>query len=317
MQCDVKINVNVADDKGDFSHAVELATRYVENDNCIAIVGHWYSDICLSLTDIYERGEKVLVVPTVSLTNLVDENSEYVYQNIPNDSFGAKVLCDYAVSQNKKNAVIYYEDSNYGFNMASKLEQYAYDSGINVIDKLSNMDFKNDMYLAKNRWELMEFDCVFLISNSDEGIEFIEYYEEEGMSNPIYCSDGMDNNMVNEVLCDTNMDIVVHTIYDPNNKSKGMIEFDEIYNQMFHDVPDIWAYQGYDSVMIIADAIVESGVRTSQELKEYFDNTENIKSVYGNGKISFDENNMVNGKKIYIKNISNFNENLGDNDVNN
>ncbi|MDR3239433.1 MAG: ABC transporter substrate-binding protein, partial [Clostridiales bacterium] len=145
MDLPVSLQVQVDDDNADFSTAIALAQKYISNPSIIGVVGHWYSDICLPISELYKKGEKTLIVPTVSISALTNPPSDYLFRNIPDDSQIARKMCDYAVNGGVKTAVIYYEDSTYGFRMSAGLELYANSAGIDIADRVCNPSMTRDL----------------------------------------------------------------------------------------------------------------------------------------------------------------------------
>ena len=100
---DINIEILIDDDKADFISAVDLAESYIDDPNIIDVVGHWYSDICTPLTNIYEKNGKVLLIPNSTSPNIVKSNSKYIFQNVPTDTYIGEDMCNYAKKNGSKN----------------------------------------------------------------------------------------------------------------------------------------------------------------------------------------------------------------------
>lgn len=300
MGLSIPLRVRIDDDEGKFMTAMELAEGYVADRAVIGVVGHWYSDICSAVANAYRSGEKVLVIPTVSLTSLFATVSDYVFRNIPDDAQIAYKMGDRAKRFSARSAVIYYEDSTYGFNMSADLERYLNEIGINAIDRVCAPGVNELKELYKN-WKVLGFDTVFMVSNAAEGTEFIKEMTGLGFGGKYICADGMDSEAVFRNLRSLNADITICSLFDSSMASETILAFEKRYEEAFGNRPDVWALQGYDSVMIIANAVKNGGVTTSAELSEYFRTAPDLGSLYG--KTSFDANREISGKTIYYKTI--------------
>jgi branched-chain amino acid transport system substrate-binding protein len=297
----IGLNVVVDDDKGEFSEAVVLAQKYIADPNVIGVVGHWYSDICVSVADLYKNGGKVLIVPTVSVPTLLSKNSNYVFRNVPSDSRISKVMADKAIADGATKALIYYEDSTYGFRMSTELESYIENKGFNIIDKVCAPSIKKLPELLAT-WEAVGYDTVFVIANVTEGYEFIEYLDTHGFNGRFICSDGLDTSDVSDRLSGT-PDLTVCSIFDDEvNPPAGIKEFGTRFADKYGEKPDWFAIIGYDCVMIAAEA-VNSGISTTDELNDYFQSATDLSSIFG--ITHFDETHEIVGKEIYLKSYAN------------
>lgn len=298
----VNIHVEIDDDKGSFATVIDLVQGYAKQPQVIGVVGHWYSDICSSVTDLYNRNHKTLLVPTVSITGLASKDKPYIFQNIPNDRQIGKVLCDYAQQQGVKSLVIYYEDSTYGFTMSAEVQKYCQQLGITVCDKLTGLTLKRDLPEAKRKWDAAGYDGVILISNVEEGATFINELRILGSKALILCSDGMDSESLPKLLNDNSGELYVASIYNSESTLEGIKGFKERFKKQYNKEPDVWAFQGYDCVMTIAHAVAEHEVTTSEQLKDYLQTAKDIPSIFG--KLSFTGDHEVEGKAIYLKKVS-------------
>lgn len=302
LKSPVNIHVETDDDKGSFSTVIDLVQGYAKQPEVIGVVGHWYSDICSSVTDLYNRNQKTLLVPTVSMTGLTSADAPYIFQNIPNDRQIGKVLCDYAQKQGVKGLVIYYEDSSYGFTMSTEVEKYCLSLGIKVCDKRTGLVLKRDLPEAKRKWDAAGYDGVILISNVEEGAAFVNELKALGSDALILCSDGMDSESLPKLLSDNSGDIYVASIYNSESTQEGIKSFKERFIKQYGKDPDVWAFQGYDCVMTIAHAVAEHEVVTSGQLKDYLETAKDMPSIFGN--LNFNKDHEVEGKSIYLKKVS-------------
>ncbi len=298
----VDISVEVDDDRGSFSSAIDLVQGYAADPAVIGVVGHWYSDICSSVTDLYNRSNKTLVVPTVSMTGLATEDTPYIFQNIPSDRQIGKALCDYAAAKGISSVVIYYEDSAYGFTMSAEVEKYCSSLGITVCDRISGLVRERDMVDAKRKWDAAGYEAVILISNVEEGAVFVNRLRALGSDAMVLCGDGMDSESLPKLLAGDAGELYVASINNSETAKEGLIDFRERYEKKYGTQPDVWAFQGYDSVMLIAHAVAEHGVTTSEGLRDYLESAREIDSIFGT--LRFNLSHEVEGKSIYLMKVS-------------
>jgi branched-chain amino acid transport system substrate-binding protein len=301
MNLPVKLRVQVDDDRGDFSDAVVLAQSYIDDPAVIGVVGHWFSDICLPLSSMYRQGGKLLLVPTVSVSSMTDPPSDYLFRNISNDDQVSHVMCDYARKKGAKRAVVCYEDSDYGFSMSAELERYAETVGMKVVDRVcAPGDF--ELPDLSRKWTALEYDTVFVVANVEEGASFINELSELGFAGRYVCSDGMDIDSALTVLNANPNEVAIATTFNSESSAPGLRDFMNQFRAEFDQEPDFWGVQGYDSVMLIAEAVRDGDVRTSEQLSAYLSAAETIDSVYGSEH--FDERHELVGRTVYMKTIA-------------
>ena len=299
MELPVPLEVRIDDDKGDFAAAVELAQGYIGDPSVIGVVGHWYSDICMPVSSIYTMAGQTLIVPTVSIPSLTSPPSASLFRNIPADDQISRRMCDYALRQGTRRAVVYYENSMYGFEMSTWLEQYARSAGIDVVDRMRSPDLGQELVVLNRKWRALDYDTVFVVSNVEEGAAFINALRALGFEGAIICSDGMDSASLGRHLNTADGELVISSIFHSERPPEGIVTFQQRYNERFGTPPDVWAMQGYDCVMIVAQAVADHDVRTSDELSAYLSAADSLESIFG--MLSFDDRHEITGKSVYLK----------------
>ncbi|MCL2057401.1 MAG: ABC transporter substrate-binding protein [Oscillospiraceae bacterium] len=299
MDMPLSLEVRIDDDRGDFAAAVELAQEYINDRSVIGVIGHWFSNICIPISSIYTMSEQTLIVPTVSIPSLTLPHSGYVFRNIPADDQISIKMSDYAVSQGTKRAVVYYEYSIYGFEMSAFLEQYARSAGIEIVDRVRAPDLGQELSILSRKWTALDYDTVFVVSNVEEGAAFVNALRARGFEGAVICSDGMDGASLNRLLGPDTGNLVVSSIFHSERPSEGIVRFQRRYAERYGTPPDVWAIQGYDSVMIVARAVADYNVTSSGQLSEYLSAADSLGSIFG--ETSFNERREIIGKSVYLK----------------
>ena len=304
MNLPVTLDVRVDVDEGDFSKAVELAHGYINDPSVIGVIGHWGSAVCLPISAIYAREQQTMIVPTVTISSLTIPPSDYIFRNTHSDGYTANRIVEFAVLNETQRAVIFYEDSPYGFEMSVELERYAGHIGIEIVDRVTTPATHEELIMMERRWRAAGYDTVFIISNYSEGVTFLYYLWELGFEGAVICSDGMDTSYIYEFIehyrDPLNPGIfAIISLFNPTHTHGAIFEFVERYRNRFGVMPEAVDLQMYDSIMIAVHAIAEHDVRTSSQLSEYFRTIDNLHSVFGN--TYFNDRHEVVGKSVYFK----------------
>lgn len=294
-----KIKLEIVDDQGNFKTAVDIAQEFSENTRMIAVIGHWFSDICIPISTIYEDAGMLTVVPTVSNPDLTKKKHQYIFQNITNDRKITEEMCAYAKRNNYQRVVIYYEESSYGENLANAIEDRAMKIGIKIVDRSSGLVTEEQFKKAHDKWKALEYDAVLLALNMPEGGIFISEIRNIGSEAGIISADGLDVGNFIDILGEDAEGVVMITTYNPDNYSLQLKQFTKKYQTKYNEQPDVWAILGYESVQIIAQAIQQTNGYSPAVLADYLRQTEPWETV--SGAISFNNNGEIEGREIYKK----------------
>jgi branched-chain amino acid transport system substrate-binding protein len=100
----VPLKLLITDDGDNPKLAKQIATTLVNNDEVLAVTGHWTSDVSLAAASVYDSGKLVFIAPvstTVKLSNL----SPYVFRTTVNNYTGGRALADYMLTKLKRQKV--------------------------------------------------------------------------------------------------------------------------------------------------------------------------------------------------------------------
>ncbi len=294
-----KIKLTIVDDQANFKTAVDLAQRFSRETDVLAVIGHWYSDICLPVAKIYEEAELLTIVPTVSNPELTQKGYRYIFQSITSDKKIAEKMCVYAKSQGYHRVVICYEESSYGENLAKAIDEAAQANGLIVIDRRSGLVTEEQLQIAHDKWEALDLDAVLLALNMSEGANFIRRLRQMDQDTAVIAADGLDvANFIGELGQNAEGAVIV-TTYSPFDNRSRLAGFAQKYQAKYHEQPDVWAIQGYESLQLIAHAMDETKSYSPTILAEYLRQMEPWQTV--SGAVSFNENGEIEGRTIYTK----------------
>jgi branched-chain amino acid transport system substrate-binding protein len=298
-----KISLEVVDDEGNFKTAVDVAQQFSQNTRMAAVIGHWYSDICLPVANIYEDAGMLMVVPTVSNPELTEKGYKYVIQSITNDKKIAEKMCAHAKNMGYKRAVICYEESSYGKNLAEAIEKEAAANNIKIVDRSSGLVTEEQFKKACDKWKALEYEAVLLALNMPEGATYISELKKMHQNIGIISADGLDVSNFIELLGKDAEGVVIITTYSPYSKRRELDEFTQKYQVKYNEEPDVWAIQGYESLQLIAHAIKQTNSVSAAALADYLRSMDPWLSVSGN--IHFNEYGEIIGRDVYQKAVVN------------
>jgi branched-chain amino acid transport system substrate-binding protein len=100
------LKVKIADDANDPKIARELASRFVDDQEILAVLGHNASNASVAAAPEYENGKLVMITAT-SFSSKLSETGRYIFRTVPEVIYFADVLSQYIVkNQGHKNIAI-------------------------------------------------------------------------------------------------------------------------------------------------------------------------------------------------------------------
>ena len=298
----ININLDICYDNEDYTQGLSVAQNYCSNGKTVGVVGHLYSNICLSLKNVYEENKMPLLVPSVNSQNLLDENEQYIYQTVPDVLSESRLLTAISYFEdNVKNAVIIYSDTEYGNEFSKTLESaITEDKIINIIDKVCTPNVYKDFPMALEKWKALDFDTVFLTGDVDLYQYYVSAIKEVNPDINIYISFDMEDAILSDSSAYPYYDGIYQLAWSQYNYNQELQDLYTRFENKFGYRPSSKEIQIYDNIMIIAKAIAYHDVRTPEDLKKFLDTSENIGSIYGN---LYFENNKIQNRWQYNKQL--------------
>jgi branched-chain amino acid transport system substrate-binding protein len=130
----IPLRIGIASDDNNPAIATEVAEALVQDPEVLGVIGHFGSETTLAASEVYDRGNLVVISPTSTSVRL-SEAGNYVFRTVPSDRFTATALSRYMVNTlQQQNAVIYFNaDSDYSQSLKQELTTAIYSDGGQVV----------------------------------------------------------------------------------------------------------------------------------------------------------------------------------------
>ncbi|MEN9245514.1 MAG: ABC transporter substrate-binding protein [Thermostichales cyanobacterium SRBZ-1_bins_19] len=105
------LRVWIGDDNNDPTQAQTIAHAIVRDPRFLAVVGHGTSATSVAVAPIYRQGQKVMIAPTSTSTELVQVNlgtQNFIFRTVPSDQFTGTALARYLLSQNRRRVSVFF-----------------------------------------------------------------------------------------------------------------------------------------------------------------------------------------------------------------
>lgn len=290
------------DDKASVIEGTIVAQDILKNLGVVAVIGHTSTHVTLPVSTIYENAGLILMSPIVSNPQITQRGYRYIFQNIVSDDEIGREMALYAKSQGYKNIIIYYADNPYGKGLANAFEDVANKNDMKIIDRVSSFNNINEFIRAKKKWQALDAEAVFIADSLRTGKEFILMLKDQNVDLPILGADGLDANFIEE-LGEAAEGAVIATLYNQEEDHPNIIKFRRRFKELYGHEPDVWAIQGYETIMLLRDAMNNAQSLLPQDIAN------ELRSISGwqglRYEIYFDEDGKVMGKNVYKKKVEN------------
>lgn len=297
-----KITIVKKDDMGTVTIGSEIAQSFVDDPKISAVIGHWNSRVTNAVSDIYNRNGMVMITPASTSPVFTTKGYEYIFSTINNDIIYGGTMARYSAECGYDKVVIYYADDDYGRGLANAFEDAAKENGIQVVDRITNLNDSNIQDYI-NRWNALDYNAIFIADVMTEAMNAITIVRTEGIELPIMGATGIDNSAFVETMGSYAEGVTMPTTFNSTLQREEMNLFILEYQNLYGSFPDSWAIQGYGTVMILCKAMESAGSAMPDKISEALSNMRDYKGV--SGELSCNSNGEIIGTDIYVKQIKN------------
>jgi branched-chain amino acid transport system substrate-binding protein len=294
-------------DEDSVAKALDIASSFGANPSISAVIGHAASYISVSTSVIYEYFGIVMVSPSSSTPALTKRGLKHVFRVIPNDEETGNCMAEFCRKQGYRKIMIYHVNNNYGIGLANSFQTSAWRLGIQVVDRRWYPDSSSDIGVFVSDlkyWKtIFNFDAIFLAGTLPEAGLIIAEARKLDMDMPIIGGDGLCDDSLVTTIGDSAKDIFASSVFDLESTNQISRSFVEKFTKEYKQTPNDKAAEGYDAVMVLAEAIRKGNSAVPARIVEALHSMTNYQGVTGPN--TFDEKGDVIGKPIIIMSFHN------------
>ncbi len=286
-----KVELFVVDNKTDKVEAANAVKRLIEHEKAVAVIGTYGSSLAMAGGEVAEAA-KIPMMGTSCTNPLVTLGKEYVFRACFIDPFQGAAAATYAVNTlgMKKAAILIDVANDYCVGLANFFKQSYKKLGGEVVAELmynsGDQDFTAQLteIISKNP------DLLFIPADFAEGAIIMKQARELGAEFQIMGGDAMDNPEIVNIGGEA-VEGFIHTTfpYDPSMAEMSDIAktFTENWKKAHPDKdPNVNAALGYDSYMLVVNAIERAGSAEPQAIRDALAATKAFPGVTGSKTIN-------------------------------
>jgi branched-chain amino acid transport system substrate-binding protein len=287
--------------------------KLISRDKVVAILGEVASSRSLEAAPICQRNKIPMISPS-STNPDVTKVGDYIFRICFLDSFQGAVLARFAKDtlKAKKIAVLTDVRQAYSVGLAQFFkERFIADGGTIVADqKYSGGD--KDFNAVLTATKALNPEAIFVPGYYTEAGLITRQARELGITVPLFGGDGWESPKLIEIGGAAAEGTYYSTHYSPEDKSDVVQNFVKKFQERYKETPDAMAALGYDSAMVLVDAIKRAGTTDGPKVRDALAATKDFHGVTGQTKIDAERNaskpavvvTVKDGKFKYVETLS-------------
>jgi len=284
-----KIQLLTEDDQSQAGQPATVVRKLITSDGVVAVLGEVASSRSLEAAPICQQ-YKIPMISPASTNPKVTETGDYIFRVCFIDPFQGTVMANFARKTLKLNTAAVFTDvkSDYSLGLAKFFKKsFTADGGKIVVEQnysAGDKDFNAQLTAIK----AANPDGIFVPGYYTEVGLIVLQARQQGITVPMFGGDGWESSSLVPIGGKALEGCYFSTHYSPEDTSPAVQNFVKTFKAKYHETPDTMAPLGYDSAMILADAIKRAGTTDGAKVRDALAATKDFPGV--TGKITIDAN---------------------------
>jgi branched-chain amino acid transport system substrate-binding protein len=294
-----KLKLITEDDQSQAGQPATIARKLISQNKAVAILGEVASSKSLEAAPICQQN-KIPMISPASTNPKVTEVGDYVFRVCFIDPFQGTVMSKFAQSKGWKNvAVLTDVKQDYSVGLAEFFIKDFKESGGQIVKEqkysTGDKDFKPQLTSIK----AAKPDAIFVPGYYAEVSLIAKQARLLGIKAPLLGGDGWVGDSLLKVAGNALDGSFFSCHFSSADKSPVVQGFVEKFKAKYNgETPDDMAALGYDSAMILADAIKRAGSTEPEKLRDAIAATKEHQGI--TGKITLDEHRNANKPAVIL-----------------
>jgi branched-chain amino acid transport system substrate-binding protein len=278
-----KIDLIPEDNQSQAGQSATAVRKLISSDGVVAVLGEVASSRSLEAAPICQQNGIPMISPA-STNPKVTEVGDYIFRVCFIDPFQGTVMANFARKTLKLNSVAVLSDvkSDYSLGLAKFFKQGFVAGGGKIIAEENYGGGDKDFSAQLTAIKAANPDGIFLPGYYTEVGLIALQAKQLGINCPIFGGDGWESSSLVPIGGAALEGDYFSTHYSPQSTSPAVQNFVKEYKAKYNETPDAMAALGYDSAMILADAIKRAGSTDGAKIRDALAATKNFPGVTGN-----------------------------------
>jgi branched-chain amino acid transport system substrate-binding protein len=294
-----KLKLITEDDQSQAGQPATIVRKLIAQDKAVAVLGEVASSKSLEAAPICQQN-KIPMISPASTNPKVTEVGDYIFRVCFIDPFQGTVMSKFAQSKGWKNiAVLTDVKQDYSVGLAEFFIKDFKASGGQIVKEqkysTGDKDFKPQLTSIK----AAKPDAIFVPGYYAEVSLIAKQARLLGIKAPLLGGDGWVGDSLLKVAGDSLDGSFFSCHFSSDDKSPVVQGFVEKFKAKYNgETPDDMAALGYDSAMILADAIKRAGTTEPEKLRAAIAETKDHQGI--TGKITLDAQRNANKPAVIL-----------------
>ncbi len=278
-----RIEIIEADNRGDKQEGASVAQKLISRDHVVAIVGDPTTGITKVVAPIAQRADVVLLSAGATGPGVV-ETGDYIFRDTLLDSVAIPACIDYFVKDlgYHRVAIVTSDNNDYSVGLSQTFRQAAKGKGITIVDEEKIKDGDKDFSAQITNIRAANPDVIFFSGYYTEGALLMKEARKQGLEVKMFGGDGLFSPKLIELGGDAVEGTMVALGFSPEQASPVTARFVAAYRKSHNGAePGLFDAQGYDAVMLLADAMKRAKSTDPKVFKDALAKTKNFEGVSG------------------------------------
>ena len=295
-----KIRVIVEDDQGRAEEANVVVTKLITKDKVVAVLGEVASSNSLAAAPVAQQNGIPMISPS-STNPEVTKKGDYIFRVCFLDPFQGYVMAKFATGTLKMTKVAVLRDikNDYSIGLADAfIENFKKMGGTIVADQsysAGDTDFNAQLTAIKAKSP----QAIFVPGYYGEVGLIARQAKKQGITVPLLGGDGWDSPKLTEIGGKDIDGSFFSNHYSVDDPSPTAQKFLAAYKARFNAVPDALGGLGYDSAMVLFDAMKRAGTTDGAKLRDAIAQTKDFAGV--TGRITLDADRNANKPAVVLE----------------
>jgi len=302
---DREIEIIFKDNLYDLDISRKISIGFAQDPKIVAVISDDYAKLAIPNSIIYENSAIIMISPAVSEPQFININFNYIFRTTPNNIDIGKRLADLSAMLNFKKVAILSDNSLYAQNLTKIFRKEILGVGSTIVyDSKFQEESKNFRKVLSDLSPLnnsdIDYDAIFVAGDEFEVPLLIKEAREYGIYAPFLAGDFLDTNTILDY--GEEMDgTIIATIFNNELLNDKTQDFINRFKQEYKIMPDTWAAQGYDTLMLLAKAIENAKSLDTEKISLSLKYMKNYESIFGTYSMDIDGN--VKNRFVYFKRL--------------
>ncbi len=297
-----KLEAVFQDDEGNPTKSSSATNKLIQESKVNVIIASINSSSTLADMVVTERAGIPQITPGSTGASITEQGNKWIFRTAANDGFQADALVKYAKEDLGITKVATFTASDdYGQSGAKLLknaiEKYGLELAANPTYNNGDKDFKPQLITIRDNGA----QAIFMWGLYTEAALISNQSQQLGLDVQLFGASGMAAQKLIELGGDAAQGLILTQTFLPDADIPTVKEFVQKYKEKYNEDPIPHGAQAYDTVYIIANAVLKADSSEPEALRDAIRNTQGLELVTGNP--TFNEQGDDIGKRLLITKI--------------